>query len=41
MKERRIDKVTSNMLKHYADPVDTIVGYVSSMTEAIEKARFL
>ncbi|MDR2415810.1 MAG: hypothetical protein LBD75_04300 [Candidatus Peribacteria bacterium] len=42
MKNRKIDKITPGMLKRfYADPIESLVGYVGGMTEAIEKARFL
>ena len=41
MKERKIDSITKNMLEFYEDPVDALLQYITSMTEAVEKARFL
>ena len=41
MKQRKVDSITKNMLEFYEDPVDALLQYITWMTEAIEKARFL
>lgn len=41
MKNRKIDNITKDMLEFYEDPVDALLQYISWMTEAVEKARFL
>ena len=41
MKKRKVDSITKNMLEFYEDPVDALLQYITWMTEAIEKARFL
>jgi len=41
MKKRKVESITKNMLKFYEDPVDSLLQYITWMTEAIEKARFL
>jgi len=41
MKKRKVATITKDMLQFYEDPVDALLQYITSMTEAVEKARFL